>query len=106
MDIIERIRTLMEAKGYSEYRLAKESSLHQSTVANIFHRQTIPSITTLSAICNALDISLSQFFDDSSAVSSLRIDQKKLLADWDKLTNSQKDILNKLIDELISPQKI
>lgn len=36
MTVQQRIRELMEQRGWSEYRLAKESGLSQSTVTKIF----------------------------------------------------------------------
>ena len=47
MDAKARIRELMAERKWSEYRLAIASGLSQSTVANIFNRNTTPSIATL-----------------------------------------------------------
>ena len=55
MDTNEKIRYLLEQNGWSEYRLARNSGLADSTVINIFKRNTVPSIPTLEAICKALD---------------------------------------------------
>lgn len=61
MTVQQRIRELMEQRGWSEYRLAKESGLSQSTVTKIFDRNNLPTIPTLEAICKAFHISLSEF---------------------------------------------
>ena len=58
MDAKQRIRELMAQRQWSEYRLAIASGLSQSTIANIFSRNTTPSITTLESICSAFGISL------------------------------------------------
>ena len=42
MDAKARIRELMAERKWSEYRLAIASGLSQSTVANIFNRNTTP----------------------------------------------------------------
>lgn len=34
----ERIKQIMKVRGWSEYRLAKESGVPQSTISNIFNR--------------------------------------------------------------------
>ena len=47
MDTIKRLRELLIERGWSEYRLMKESGLAQSTISNIFRRNSIPSIPTL-----------------------------------------------------------
>lgn len=97
MDVIQRLRDMMAERQWSEYRLAKEARLSQSTIANIFHRNTIPSIPTLKSICDALGISLCQFFEEGTTVSSA---QMELLNDWEKLTAEQKKLLQGIIKEL------
>lgn len=62
MDVHERIRGLMEERGWSEYRLAQKAGLSQSAISNLFRRHTLPSIPTLEAICNGFGLTLSQFF--------------------------------------------
>ena len=58
MDAKARIRELMAERKWSEYRLAIASGLSQSTVANIFNRNTTPSIATLESICAGFGITL------------------------------------------------
>lgn len=48
-----RLRQLMAERNWTAYRLAKESGLSESTLANIFKRNTVPSIATLEAVCSA-----------------------------------------------------
>ena len=62
MDTHSRLRQLMAERGWTAYRLAKVSGLSESTLANIFKRNTVPSIATLEAVCSAFGISLAQFF--------------------------------------------
>ena len=99
MDTIERIRHHMQIRGWSEYRLAKESGLSQSTIANIFRRSTLPSIPTLEIICRAFGISLSQFFADEDG-TGLSVEQQILLTHWETLSPDRRRLLLKLIDEL------
>ena len=68
MDVLERLRGLLDERGWTEYRLAKECGLSESTIANIFRRNSVPSITTLESICNGFGITLSQFFADGDMV--------------------------------------
>ena len=101
MNTIERIKNNMRLRGWSEYRLAKESGLSQSTIANIFRRSTMPSIPTLEIICNAFGITLSQFFLDNNEDSSLSDEQKELLEKWGKLSKSKRKALINLINEIV-----
>ena len=68
MDTLQRLHQLLDERGWSEYRLAKNCGLSNSTIANIYHRNTIPSISTLEAICTSFSISLSQFFAEGEMV--------------------------------------
>lgn len=98
MDVIERLRHMMTERQWSEYRLAKEAQLSQSTITNIFHRNTIPSIPTLKCICDAFGISLCQFFGEENVAVSAT--QMELLNDWEMLTSEQQNLLKSLIKEL------
>ncbi|MBE7089431.1 MAG: helix-turn-helix domain-containing protein [Clostridiales bacterium] len=62
MDILKRIEELRLTRGWSIYKLTSEAGLTQSTLSNMYSRNTLPSITTLENICRAFDITLSQFF--------------------------------------------
>lgn len=68
MDAKARIRELMAERKWSEYRLAIASGLSQSTVANIFNRNTTPSVATLERICAGFGITLAQFFAEGDMV--------------------------------------
>lgn len=97
MDAKERIRMLMRERGWTEYRLAIASGLSQSTIANIFNRNTTPSIATLEAICDGLGITLAQFFAESNMVE-LTEEQLEMFQAWSNLSKEQKNVLKLLID--------
>ena len=96
MDAKARIRELMAERKWSEYRLAIASGLSQSTVANIFNRNTTPSIATLESICAGFGITLAQFFAEGNMVE-LTEEQKEMFAAWSSLSKDQKDVLRQLI---------
>lgn len=62
MNILEKIDRLRKARGWSVNNLAMEAMLTQSTVNNLYMRNSEPKISTLRAICNAFGITLSEFF--------------------------------------------
>ena len=64
MGILEKIETLRKEKGWSINYLAMESGLTQSTLNNLYSRNTEPKISTLRAICGAFGITLSEFFKE------------------------------------------
>ena len=89
MDTLERLRKLLDERGWTEYRLARKSGLSDSTIKNIFKRSTQPTIETLEAICSGFGISLAQFFSDGKMVE-LTPDLKVLFDGWVNLTPEQK----------------
>ena len=62
MDILSKITELRKARNWSEYQLAAYSGLTQSTISSWYRKKMVPSIPSLKKICNAFEISLSQFF--------------------------------------------
>ena len=66
----QRIRQLMDERGWTIYRLAQESKLSQTTISNIFKRNNQPSLPTVNAICDACGITLAQFFTENDTADS------------------------------------
>ena len=69
MNVLKKINKLRLEKGWSVYRLSVESGLPQSTITNMFNRETLPSIATLESICAALGITMSDFFKEDGVES-------------------------------------
>lgn len=105
MDILQRIRDLRDERGWSNYRLTEEAQLPCATLSNMFARQTLPSITTLTAICNAFGISLAQFFSDDTDEILLSDEEKSLLKQLRLLKPNEKKIINLIINEFINQQQ-
>lgn len=101
MNTLERLRQLLNDRGWTEYRLSKECGLSQSTIGNIYRRNTTPSIETLEIICKAFGITLSQFFAETDMVE-LTPELKSLFDGWVSLTPEQKSAVKKMIDVLNS----
>lgn len=96
MDTHSRLRQLMAERGWTAYRLAKEGGLSESTLANIFKRNTVPSISTLESVCSAFGISLAQFFAEGEMVE-LTPELKELFDHWVALTPEQKQAALQMI---------
>lgn len=99
MDTQKRIRELMEERGWTDYRLAKEANLSHSTVTNMFNRNNAPTLPTLEAVCQAFGITLAQFFANEDEMT-LTEEQQMLFAKWSTLTERQKQILLELMDAI------
>lgn len=102
MDAKQRIRELMAQRQWSEYRLAIASGLSQSTITNIFSRNTTPSIATLESICSAFGITLAQFFSEGEMVE-LTPEQREMFSAWSSLSTHQKEALSHLIQVMKNP---
>ncbi len=89
MNTNQRLNKLMKERGLTMYRLAIDSGLSESTIANIFRRNTTPSIETLEQICKGFGITLAQFFADGEMVE-MTPDLKELFDRWQPLTSEQK----------------
>lgn len=96
MNTHDRLRQLMKERGWTEYRLSKQCGLSESTLANIFRRNTIPSIGTLETICSAFGITLSQFFAEGDMVE-MTPELKELFDHWVSLTAQQKQAVIQVI---------
>lgn len=92
MDIQKKIKEMMADRGWTNYRLCKESGLSASTVANMFNRNNSPTLPTLDALCRALGITLSQFFAEDNVVS-LTEKQLRLLSNWGRLSEQRRKLL-------------
>lgn len=100
MEILKRINELRNKRNWSIYKLAEESGITQSTLANMFSRKTLPSLSTLKQLCEAFGITLSQFFEDDS--KEFNDEEQLIISNYRKLSESEKDIINKLIDSILS----
>ena len=83
MEVLEKIEMLRKKKGWSINYLAMESGLTQSTLNNLYSRNTEPKISTLRAICGAFGISLSDFFKETENEDEL-ISRVRLLSQENK----------------------
>ncbi len=99
MDVTKRIDSLLKQRGWSIYRLGKESGLSQSTLAHIFREDSAPTISTLETICKAFGITLSQFFAEGDFVS-LTAEQRNMLDKWATLSEEQKRLVLDMIENM------
>lgn len=96
MDVHKKLEALLAKQGWSRYKLAKESGLSEATIANIFKRGNVPSLSTLETICKGFKITLAQFFAENEAVE-LTPELKELFDEWVYLTPEQKTAVMQMI---------
>ncbi len=101
MNVLDKIVQLREARKWSEYQLAEKSGLTQSTISSWYRKNMLPTIPSLQKICDAFDITLSQFFtEENEEIHSLTDNQIKLLRVATRLQPEQYQQLIKFIESL------
>ncbi|MCQ2450616.1 MAG: helix-turn-helix transcriptional regulator [Clostridia bacterium] len=93
MNVLDRILELRLERGWSEYRLSEESGISQTTISSWFRKQICPTIPSLEKICDAYNITLAQFFDDSCSCVSLTKKQSAVLQHFNALSKEKQDAL-------------
>jgi transcriptional regulator with XRE-family HTH domain len=91
MNILKKINKMRLERKWSVYRLSVESGIPQSTITNMFNRETLPSIPTLKNICDAFGITMSEFFREENDNSQNTQKEGELLALFNQLTAQEQD---------------
>lgn len=97
--VLERIDQLRNQRGWSIYKLAEEAGITQSTLANMFARDSFPSISSLQSICDAFGMTIAQFFDDGG--NGLSAEEQLLLANFKKLSTRDKAMIQEIINSML-----
>ena len=99
-DILATITEYREERGWTEYQLAEQSGLPQSTISSWYRKNMVPTIPSLEKICSAFGITLSQLFAEGDVPVSLTESQRKLLECWSRLSEDQQSVVFALIDKM------
>lgn len=80
---------IMEEKNFTAYKLWKESKVAQSTISTILNGDNKnPTTATLEKLANALDVSISQFFNDEISDELNASNQKQDVEEFDEETRA------------------
>ena len=94
MELHKRITYLREQKGITVNNLANLAGISQSFLREIELGNKRPTIETLSYICDAMEISLKDFFDDDLFK---QFPENELLNEIYKLTPEQRKLFLQLL---------
>ena len=90
MEVGKRIKQLREEKKYSINKLANMAGVSQSYLRDVELENKNPTIAFLSLICQSLNISLKDFFNDENEYS---ISDDPVISSIYRLTPEQKEAL-------------
>ena len=88
--VIDHIKELCRQRGWTYYRLAKESGIPHSSLNTMLNKQHIPSMNNLIKICGGFNITLAEFFMSMEAPSD---EQQELVNLWNGPDRPSKDLV-------------
>ena len=94
MNIMERIDALCRQHNISKYRLSQITGISQSAFSKMARQQSSLSLETIQRICDALGISLAQFFSKPGEYPDLTAEQTHLLRCWNLLDEKREPTLS------------
>lgn len=88
--VIDHIKELCKQRGWTCYRLSKESGIPHSSLNTMLNKQHIPSMNNLIKICKGFNITLAQFF--AGIDNEITDEHSEILTLWNSLDNESKKI--------------
>ncbi len=101
MDVIKRLNVLRLERKLSVYRLAELTGINQSTLANTFSRGVVPSIVNLGKMCEAMGLTLSQFFAQEEKLLPLTPKEQTFVAEFQKLPQDIKGSIEQMVASIV-----
>lgn len=97
-DILAKIDEYRERRGWTLYRLAKESGMQYSSLHSMFEKNTQPTIPTLTKLCKGLGISLEKFFSEEMVTNFNHCteDELELLNAYRSMNKQDKKFIQEL----------
>ncbi len=93
MEVGKRIMNLRKQYGYTQNALAEKAGVSQTHLRRVELGQADITVSHLELLCDAMSISLKEFFDDGS-------DENEMAVALSKLSPKQKKILIDFLDSL------
>ncbi len=93
MEVGKRIMNLRKQYGYTQNALAEKAGVSQTHLRRVELGQADITVSHLELLCDAMSISLKEFFDDGA-------DENEMAVALSKLSPKQKKILIDFLDSL------
>lgn len=103
----EQIRSLTEERRWTYYRLAKEASVPNSSISNLFNRGNCPTLALLKKLCDAFGITIADFFDGMESevlppTHGLTQEEDAFLQRYRSLSKTNREIASAYLDGMLS----
>ena len=103
-NILDTITAYREERNWSLYDLAIHAEMKSTTISTWYNENAIPSIPSLVKICDAFQITLSEFFakaeGSESAPVVLTPQQMKVIDRWSVLCPDQQEAVLNLLNTI------
>lgn len=96
-EIVEKLIRIKKRYKWTNYKIAQESDLPASTVANIFNQKTTPQMDTFIALCRGFGISLSEFFGTEEKYKCLNNTEREIISLWEELDDEQRKCIKSTV---------
>lgn len=106
MDLIGRINELLEQRGWSKYRLAKEANLSQTTISSMINRGNNPTVATIESCCKAFGITLAEFFDADMQDKEFSLEERKMIYDVRKMSPEMRIVVQQMISTVAADKNL
>jgi len=98
MNVGARIRELRKAKGLSTQELANLTNISQPVISRLETNNRSADVASIEIICNALGITLAEFFAGDQPVVDPEL--KSLLETAKKLSPEQRELVQRLLETI------
>ena len=101
MEISERLYYWRNLKRISVYKLSKLSGVSENHIRNLENGKKQPTIKTLQALTDGLNITLSEFFNtENDDIINLSKGERKILDFYRRLPKDKADILINFYEQM------
>ena len=103
-NILNTITAYRKERNWSLYDLAAHSEMKLTTISTWYNENAIPSIPSLVKICDAFQITLSEFFAKAEGSESVPValtpQQMQVIEKWSILRPDQQDAVLNLLNTI------
>lgn len=96
-EIVDALIELRDIRKWTNYKVAIESDLPMSTIANVFNKKCMPQLDTMLAICKGFGITPAQLFASKEKYEKLTDNEVEIIKLWEKLDDKSREILKNII---------